>query len=283
MKKIVLWLLTIMVVAFLAGFVVLQVSGSNIIDGMFGKKTQINEEKNVSLQGVNTLSIKTVNPSIKITPTDENEIRVHFYGSVNGNRTDNKLETGVSGDTLSIEVTHKKPSFAIFDLASDENLKLDIYLPRKYSGNLQGSTVSGNLNISGLRVADLVASSNSGDVILNNLKAAKADITNTSGMIDSNGLVADTTIGNVSGEVKGSFKELASSISIKSTSGDTDLALPQSAGFKVNFQTVSGDFSSMFPEGPGSSDKKNVSFTNGDGRTNITVSSVSGSLKVSKN
>ena len=283
MKKIVLWLLTIMVVAFLAGFVVLQVSGSNVIDGMFGKKTQINEEKSVGLQGVNTVSIKTVNPSIKITPTDENEIRVHFYGSVNGNRTDNKLETSVSGDTLSIEVTHKKPSFAIFDLASDENLKLDIYLPRKYSGNLQGSTVSGNLNISGLRVADLVASSNSGDVILNGLKAAKADITNTSGMIDTNGLVADTTISNVSGEIKGSFKELASSINIKSTSGDADLALPQAAGFKVNFQTVSGDFSSNFPEGPGSSDKKNVSFTNGDGRTNITVSSVAGSLKVRKN
>lgn len=283
MKKVILWLLVIMVFASLSGFIVSLTNGNGGIAEVFGKSNQLDEEKKINLDGIKDTNLKTVNADIEVFPTDQSEMRIHLYGTVKGNRIENKLEVSLNDGVLGVEVKHKKPSFALFDFASNENIKLDIYLPRNYTGNLEGNTTSGSIKISDISVANLVVLTNSGDINLEGINAAKADITSIAGKVDLSGLMANTKVSTVSGGIKVNYSELVSDLSIGTTSGDTNITVPENSGFEMNFQTVSGSFSSELPLNPkDTGDTKNIKGSYGDGKIGISVSSESGSLKLIK-
>lgn len=179
------------------------------------------------------------------------------------------------------------------------DVNFNIYIPIKYKNNLNITSASGDKEIISGEFNNLTLSSNSGEIKLSNVNTKEFNAQTSSGDIDISNVTAtttklNTTSGDIdiinsflgelsastsSGEMNLSFRDLGNNSSISSNSGDIDLNINDTVGYKLNFNTVSGDISGNF----GSIDinnKKNYSFTNGDGGKIIDVRTSSGELKV---
>jgi len=120
-------------------------------------------------------------------------------------------------------------------------------------------TASGDVRVSGSRLALLQADTASGDVVLES-GTDKALIETASGDVRLHGLAGDLTVGTASGDVSAKWQELAAghAVTINTSSGDVSLTLPATALVTGSLSTHSGDLSSDLP---GARDKREHVFT----------------------
>ena len=131
---------------------------------------------------------------------------------------------------------------------------------------------------------------------VSDIRATEADLVNVSGTCDFTGCAIDEfSVETVSGKVRydGTLRELEMStvsadctatlsqvpqkVDMDAVSGDLELVLPESSGFTLDLDSVSGDFSSDFATT--SSKNRHVC---GDGACKINADSVSGNVYVKK-
>ena len=128
---------------------------------------------------------------------------------------------------------------------STEELKLD--------------TTSGPINASGLCCDQIIASTVSGNVILE-------------------GTAEELKLDTTSGRCQAELDERVQEIELDSVSGELELILPESLGFEAEVDTVSGSFRSDIPT---TASSKGV-YTCGNGECGISVDTVSGSITIQK-
>lgn len=143
----------------------------------------------------------------------------------------------VDGDTLDIDFM--KPSFGIFGINSSQSKNLLLKLPEKYYDGININSVSANVDITDVssNVIDLEA---------------------------------------VSGEIEmkqTSFKDL----DVEAVSGNVEIYLPDSASFRAEIDSVSGDFNTDFAV-----TKQGDAYISGNGDMNISADMVSGNLGIYK-
>lgn len=305
MKKVVIWLFGIMIVSFLiAGSIFKAEGGFKAM--MFGpqqklSQSDINEEKVFNVSGIKELEAHSVSSDIKVIPVDSDEVKVHFYGYASGssNRPVPELIAEARGSKLFIQIKHK-PVIG-FNFGS-ERLNLDIYVPKKYTGDIRTETVSGSTLIDGFTLNRLSCNSVSGDINIGSTNTERASAGSTSGSIEvssmnTNELKINTTsgegrirdfsgkldFGSVSGSLNAEFSKLTGDIKLSTVSGEANLKIPENSEFSVDFGTVSGDFKTDFAmvtkETQG---KKDFKGTVGNGTYKIEFNSTSGSFQINK-
>lgn len=127
-----------------------------------------------------------------------------------------------------------------------------------------------------LSLTSLTVKSMSADIHLNALQAESANIGTTSGTLQITvSKVRNFSTGSVSGEVSLSVKEEPETLSIKTTSGGIDLALPEDASFTLDYGSVSGDLSSELPHRT-----ENGQYLFGDGKAEYQIGTVSGDVRI---
>lgn len=245
--------------------------------------------------------------NIEIAVWDRNE--VHITGEL-GEGSEELLISG-SDASLTVEVRNPKK------MNNYEDTSLRLLVPAGIRLDVDG--VSSDIAVLGVRGA-LKVNSVSGDVTLNvvspeisartvsgdlTLRAPSKDtrINTVSGDIHAAGLQGALKLETVSGNVEligGSFGE----VSLKSISGDFDLAmnlnadgrltgetlsgqialhLPSATSALVSLSTFSGDVNSAFGgEMTTSRRKEKLEFKVGDGRGRIDLSSFSGDIEITK-
>lgn len=143
----------------------------------------------------------------------------------------------IDGDTLEIDFV--KHEFGIFGINSSSSKDLTIKLPEKYYDRININSVSA-------------------DAYINNVGAEKINLEAVSGEIEMR---------------QTNFKKL----DIEAVSGNAEIYLPDTASFRAEIDSISGDFSTDFAV-----TKQGDAYISGNGDVEISADMVSGNLGIYK-
>jgi lia operon protein LiaG len=252
--------------------------------------------KEVSVKGVEHLSVKSASAEITIIPEKRDNVKAELDTDSSKNV---ELKADLSGNKLSIEVLSKA---TVGINLSFSNMKLYVYIPEDYSKDLEINSVSGKIEAEKLSIKEFVCRNTSGSVNLKDISADKFDYSNTSGALkadnlitkeanvkavsgsmDIDGFTGDITGSETSGTIDITYKTFKNDVQLNSVSGSIKLRLPENSGFALDARSTSGSINSDFGitiEGEVDKNKKIGYVKNKDNKINIKT--VSGSIKIEK-
>ena len=137
----------------------------------------------------------------------------------------------------------------IFDYwANGDELDLAIYLPPKHGfEDVEVKSVSGDINVNGLKTETFDVSLVSGNVSLVDGRAKNLKVKTVSGDVDTERFVIEkASIKSVSGDVTMSTLAKRPSYKVKTVSGNLELQLPRDADLKVDFESMTGELLNQF-------------------------------------
>jgi lia operon protein LiaG len=293
MGRFVIWVTAIMAVSFICAGIVLMVTGNFSI-----AVEQIDDSKTFEAEDINKITMNITSTDINIIPSEDDYIKVHFYGEVSTNRNRDipSLVAYESGDELRIEIIKPQTFFIGINVW---RTALDIYIPEDSLELLKIDAVSSDIDVSDLKVNEFEYTGVSGDLKGENIFAENIKINTTSGDISINGYTGDLNIHVISGDLAlkdGSInddielttisgdvyieQEDPSNMDINTTSGDVGIMISKDAGFYLKTSTVSGEIDNRFPIEITSSGRRSLEGMVGSGEKEIVVSTTSGDIKV---
>lgn len=267
---------------------------------------------------VSKLDIQWVNGPVEIVPWEGQWVNVTEYAQYPLQESQQLELTVTDGGTMRIRWTKDKSFWKGLRLSKYllvqvpaamglEKIKVENVSGSVQAENLHGedfslSTTSGQIEALGLRAEKLKLASVSGRVYGKNLQAGLIDAGSTSGKVDLYGfgcqrLKANTVSGSihlygngeslqaksVSGKVTLQTEPLTERLRLESLSGRLTLLLPQgfpeSPGFRADFDSMSGSFSSGFPVG-GILGGKSGQAVYGQGEMKIHLHTLSGKMEI---
>lgn len=300
MKKLVLYLLAIMVTGYLLGGIVMLVSPKSLFNAE-KSNYNIDDEISSSVDNVNNIDIIASSADINLIPTDDSSLKAHFYGnaaSISGFQKP-ELQCYINSDTLYVDLKSKpNMSFGFFS----SNLKLDVYIPSFYKENLKLTTSSGEIDMQNLVLSGLECTSSSGSTNLQNITADEFIQSSSSGSLKADKLKTKTSrlssssgskrltdfTGNLnssssSGSTYVKYSEFNSNVKINSSSGSVKIILPSNAEFSLEADSSSGGIDCDFPITITEKVKRNLlKGTVGDGNNSISIRTSSGGIDIVK-
>lgn len=173
------------------------------------------------LSEIKNLSVNDINSDVFIIPWNEDHIRISYYANQPDLYDINRSENG-NLNVSHIPSEQWDPINGLFFI--NQNRSLTIAIPRKFIGQVDVSTVSGNITLSYLDLSDaLNLNTTSGEIYL---KAITAD-----------GAISSTS---VSGGLDLKKIRTNSNLKIATTSGGVEIASSQVAG-ELSFNSISND------------------------------------------
>jgi len=277
---------------------------------------EINEEKSVSIDGINEIQVNMDTVPVHFIESEkDSNTKMHLHGKV---MADIKIITEINNKTLIVKLqrTSKIPLY--------EDVVLDIYIPKEHANNLSinTSSSSGCISTDSLDVLHFTFNTRSGIIKAETLIADKISIDTASGNIDINNIDAnqleikgkssainideciakqseiETSTGGINlnnsdgilgvktgkGKVSVAYKEFEDrEVNIESSSGNVTLELPSSAEFLIKAKTSTGKIQSDFQINEnGSTDKKKIDGEVGTKNNKVILQTSSGSIKILK-
>lgn len=255
---------------------------------------EINEEKSVSMDQINTIQVDMTTVGVHIIRTEtSNEVKVNFHGKA---MQEIKLVSETNNKTLFVTVQRKHEKFPLY-----EDAVLDVYIPKGYTKNLSLKMLSGDVKIDSFKLENFTLDTSSGKLEAEQLKADKISINSTSGnlkikkidtkILDVKGkssainidecIANETGIETSTGKVLVSYKAFEDqNINITTSTGSVTLELPETAEFLVEAKTSSGKFQSDFPIK--TTDKKDIKGQVGTKNNKLLLKTSSGSINILK-
>ena len=258
---------------------------------------EINEEKSVSMDEINTIQVDMTSVGVHIIRTEaSNKVNVNFHGKA---MQEIKLVSETDNKILFIKVQRKHENLPLY-----EDVVLDVYIPKGYTKNLSIKMLSGDVKIDSFNLANFTLDTSSGKLEAEQLEADKITINSSSGNLDIKKLgakkmeikgksssvnideciVNETGIETSSGKVLVSYREFDDqNINIETLSGSVTLKFPDTAEFLVEAKTSTGKILSDFQiKENGSTDKKKMDGKVGTKNNKVILQTSSGSIKILK-
>jgi len=292
-KKLVFWLAIIMAASFGIAAVVLVVTGNFSVTS-----EQIDKTKSFNAGEIEEINIDIISTDINIITSEDEDIKVHFYGEVSTNVKKDipELMAYKSGDKLHIEIIQPK---TIFIGVSIWRTNLDIYIPEDSVEDIKINTVSADTNIEDLEVDGFIYSSVSGDFKAKSLFARDLKLGSTSGDLNIENYTGNIDIKVTSGDVALNYgkqndsigvitvsgdvyikQDQPSNMNIRTTSGEVDIVFSEDAQFYLKATTVSGGIETEFPIKIISSGRRDLEGIVGSNDMAIIISTTSGDINI---
>lgn len=299
MKKIVIMLLSIMVLSYGIGVIILYTSPKSIFKGETGRFS-IDEEKTASAAGISEINVTTASTDINVVVSDTNEVRAHFYGNVTTSSyyETPQLDFNLNGSTLNINVKNRTNMTFGFFMSS---LKVDITVPKSYNKSIKLASSSGEINIQNVNVESLSCSTSSGSTNIENVSADEFNHSSSSGDLKATGITTKQTKttsssgsrtlkkftgglsgSSSSGSIKVQYLTFSNDIKLNASSGSIEITLPNNSEFGLEVNTSSGGIKCAFPISIKDSGRHRLSGTIGNGTNNISLNTSSGDIEINK-
>lgn len=227
---------------------------------------------------INEININLNSQDIKVVNYDGTDLKVQIksHSTISGQlpetETENKLVLNTSYDTpgnasISVSIPNSfrdKGSLKIITSSGDINISnLSI-------NTLNLSTASGDIDVSGATSDYLSLNNSSGDINFNAITTLmETKLTSSSGDIVGSGALGSLSGSTSSGDIDLQFKDSLNNTSISANSGSVTMSLPRNLGYKINYDTISGDLNSP-----------NGQLSSGDESSIINVNTMSGDLNI---
>jgi DUF4097 and DUF4098 domain-containing protein YvlB len=132
------------------------------------------------------------------------------------------------------------------------------------------SSASGDIDVLGSNLDYLNLNNSSGSINFNNITTStETKLTTSSGDIIESGILGTVNGTTSSGDIDLQFMNSLNNISLNSHSGSINLSISKNLGYKINYQTNSGDLNAPINQ-----------LSSGDESVRINVNTVSGDLNV---
>lgn len=179
---------------------------------------------------------------------------------------------------LSKNLVVKVPKTTPLDEIEFTSISSDLHLNKLKCNELSAKTCSGDLNATSVNCKEIDMESISGDIRLEQSTCNELSIESTSGDVSTESSTCkeydiESVSGNISLANSGNFIKMRAA----TTSGDIRLCMPKIAGFTMKAETTSGKVTSEFPVSIHGN-----TYTYGNGKSVISVESVSGNILVTK-
>jgi len=132
------------------------------------------------MENVNDILITAISSDMHLYTKDIKNIEVHFYGKsfLNCERVCPVLKNELIGNKINIAIEY--PQKALFN---NMDIKLDVFIPKNYIGNIYISNVSGETWIENLTIENCSCGTISGNINLQKLVSKDLSLKTTSGNI----------------------------------------------------------------------------------------------------
>ncbi|MCX7773843.1 MAG: DUF4097 domain-containing protein [Clostridia bacterium] len=191
---------------------------------VFGVGTQynVNDIKELNYTSARRVEITTTSSDTTLFSSDSDKVKAALTGSIRTTEPNAvpTLEVRQSGDVITI--TERRQTFITFGFYSS-NVKLDISIPKRFSGEVVFKGTSGNFTTSNQKLEKLDVSVSSGDTDIENVELSGAlNLSANSGNIKVNNVKAsDTKIETSSGDKELYNLTLSGNASMNANSGQT--------------------------------------------------------------
>jgi len=281
-QKIVIWLVVIAVVSLTIAAIAFFSTENymvNFRDRNNFEGNPIDEVNTFGIYQLKEIYIHSVSSDVSVFSTDEEEIKIHFYGrtALKSEKASPKLITNLEGSKLKIEIEYPKVIFYNADVV------LDVYIPQDYTGNINIDAVSADVDISNLDINNFQCKTVSGDLKIKSLGSDNLTLKTTSGEVNIMDFTGNLEADSVSGDINVRYRIFDNNIDVKTISGKVEIDLPQNAEFYLKTNTVSGEVVAKFPITIISFNKMNqLEGTVGTGDNSIIIDTVSGDIHINK-
>lgn len=251
---------------------------------------------NFTSDEVSSIKIDWINGNIEVVEADVETFTV-YEESNRELKEEEKLRLLAKDGVLDIKYSAPRLKLSNLDLSKT----LYVQIPKSDSKNIQLidiEAVSAGINIKNITSAQIDIESVSGKIVLDTLETPICNISSVSGAIDiltnkianldmkcvsgkakvANSEITDFSCEIVSGDIDFTSTIMPAEIYVDGVSSRVNLKLPENSGFRVDYSTVSGEFSSNFATTAESKGKH----TYGDGKVLIKVETISGNLIINK-
>lgn len=288
---------------------------SILVLGGLNMMREINEEKSVSMEEINSIQVDMASEGVHIIRTEaSNQVKANFHGKA---MQEIKLVSEIDNNTFFVKVQRKHENLPIY-----EDVVLDVYIPKEYTKDISIKMLSGDVKMDSLNLAKFTFNTASSKLKAESINAEKISITSSSGGINiksidtkdfkmvgkssainieeciakkveietSSGNIAlknsigDFSLKSSSGKVLVDYKNFDDqNINIETSSGSVTLELPDTAEFLVEAKTSSGKFQSDFSiDTVGNTAKKKIEGQVGTKSNKVLLQTSSGSMKILK-
>lgn len=205
-------------------------------------QTKLVNTQELSIEGVHKIKIEYHSQDIILIATDEAVITVKEY--LSDNKETAKATIYNENEKINIKGAHQSKIFFFGGFGQE---KIEIYLPKRFLGELQVSTSSGDILAEDVIVDHLTAEASSGTVNIDTITASQIEIGTSSGTIKIDTILGNSKIATSSGSIKvdtitGFLDASCSSgdIKVNALTGNSDL-LVSSGNIEVDYLQLQGD------------------------------------------
>lgn len=204
---------------------------------------------------------------VEVSKSSDNQIHIDFEGGA-------EKYCDISTSNRKIIVKEKKGKHSPINISR----KVYISLPEAYNEHLEIESVSGSVKIRDINAATAEIQSVSGSVSISDCNFNNTNVDSVSGSIQLQGDFKQISCESVSGSIKvESGCKLTQRSTFDSVSGSITLSIPSDSNYRVNYESMSGSF---YDANTGIKGKKSGYSVNGSGDVQISIETVSGSIKI---
>ncbi|MCR4630753.1 MAG: DUF4097 domain-containing protein [Treponema sp.] len=204
---------------------------------------------------------------VEVSKSPDNQIYIKFDGGA-------EKFCNISTSNRRIIVKEKKGKHSPVNISR----KVYISLPEAYNEHLEIESVSGSVRIKGIEASSAEVQSVSGSISISDCNINNTNVDAVSGSIQLNGEFKQISCESVSGSIKvESGCKLTQRSTFDSVSGSITLSIPSDSNYRVNYESMSGSF---YDANTGIKGKKSGYSVNGSGDVQISIETVSGSIKI---
>lgn len=221
---------------------------------------------------IDRLKIEWAAGSIVLVPVEGNKISIteELLGG------DESMVLKKDGSTLYVQYCEGAVGISFGSGSLKKNLYITV--PQDWEcKELEIDAASATVQGEYLTVRELASSTASGTHTFTNCQVGTMKMETVSGDLNFTGTLEKLDFNGVSAQLDLALTNAPKSIELESVSGDLNLTLPESCGFTVDKDTVSGRFSSELP-----TTEQNGKIVYADGHCEIEVEGVSASVHIRK-
>ena len=221
---------------------------------------------------IDRLKIEWAAGSIVLVPVEGNKISIteELLGG------DESMVLKKDGSTLYVQYCEGAVGISFGSGSLKKNLYITV--PQDWEcKELEIDAASATVQVEHLTIEEVESSTASGTHIFTNCQVGTLKMETVSGDLNFTGTLEKLDFNGVSAQLDLALTNAPKSIELESVSGDLNLTLPESCGFTVDKDTVSGRFSSELP-----TTEQNGKIVYADGHCEIEVEGVSASVHIRK-
>lgn len=235
-------------------------------------RENINVEEFLNIDGVDNINISSPFVDIKITETDREDLRVHYYGSMRTNVIPKYKFEKKSGGIIDIKIEVDSITGYV---VRDSDMILEVFIPKVYKGNINTSTTSSDIYMKDIDAGKFSITSTSGNLELENIQGEIYNINTTSGHIELEDLIGEILISTTSGDISLDIDNGSDNMEFNTVSGNIELQLGKEASYIIDGKTTSGDFISKMDMNIKENSRNTFKATIGSGDNSIKLHTVS--------